>query len=51
MSQQSFLRANDLREFQRETIMTPGGFKTVKIYTPAEENQSLMNKVRNILYL
>ena len=45
ISQQSYRRANEMRQFQRETIMTPGGFKTVRIYATADENQNLMNKV------
>lgn len=45
MSKQAFLRANDLKQFERETIMTPLGFKTVRIYTAADENRSCMDKV------
>ena len=47
MSQQSFLRPDDIQTFHRETILTPNGFKTVRIYAAADESMNSMNKVRH----
>jgi len=44
VSQQSFLRPDDIQAFHRETILTPNGFKTVRIYAATDESMNSMNK-------
>ncbi|XP_065063156.1 uncharacterized protein LOC135689752 [Rhopilema esculentum] len=45
-SKQSLLRSYDLKTFERQTLMTPQGFKTVKIYAASDDGNNSMKKYR-----